>query len=1393
MSLVSSYRRIMSMVLPTFFLFVSNLAVNGQSRLLKFSYLTVDNGLSHTDAKDIKQDKLGFIWIATLFGLDRYDGYSIKRFYNSNDPKNNAFRNRVRSIYLDEDGLIWLGTDAGVQCFNPKTENYLKLTESNSTGNLSYTKLLKYKPSKLAVIYRNQVKLFNVKNTVLSTIKLNLPAKVEFRDLVSDHFGNILLTSNQGLWVLDAKKKFRHLIVMDQWQKEISSFTKLYLDKKNNLILSYGTTVNLIALPKNDLSLINIPRKLSISQKFSYPDCSVITDVLQDKDSNYWVSTDAGLLYLSKRFSLKEVITSRSFTNSLNSNYLDKLFIDRSECLWVCTFGGGVNYCDLNAKQFYTLKHNPEQSNTLPENHIRSILEEDGRLVWIGTNSSGLSQYDFQTGLFKTFNVSNSTKLKSKVITALASDNAHNLWIGTDKGIDILNTRTYQILRPAGYEKFPNYDISALVKDCYGNMWFGSLSDSIGCIYHAKNNTYKVKFYGGGFFLFSDQSKPEILVSTYSGLNRLLIDSMGNLIKTFHYEVNSSAGSLSSNYVYPTRKQNDSIYWIGTLGGALDRLILKKDNSYKVKIFGNKYGVFNDVESVEIDNSGNIWMGGNGLECLNPKTYKLTRYDKNDGLQGNSFKVGSSFKGKDGRLYFGGINGLNYFYPDSIKANNIAAQPVITDLVVNNRRVDIGDSDVRIPDLKQGISYEHAIKLSYLQNNFVISFSAMHFANSFKCKYRYRLIGFDKDWNYTDGRTPSAAYNNLNYNDYKFLVEATNNDGLWSHDDASVAITVTPPWWRSTLAEICYCILILSGLIGVYIYQGRWYRLKGKIAIRDVEEQKREEMHHQREELYQQQLQFFTNISHEFRTPLTLILGPLENLITENKQPIFSHSYQIMYRNAKRLVNLINELMNFRKVADSAIKLQVRPVKLCQFIQDLSDEFSDLALRKDIELLLIKPNEELSNWFDLQIVEKILLNLLNNAFKYTESGGKVVLETFFDLEQHIAAYSDEFRIINESRAGKYVYFRVADTGIGISKESIGNIFDRYYRISTNHLGSGVGLALVKSLTLLHKGDIYVFSERYVGTEIIIALPWGGENYSEVERGSNSVQLGVQLEELDNTVLSPMAVNETEVIHDHNISVLKQSILIVEDNEELRQFLKNVLEQHYFIYEAMDGQQGLYIAIDKVPDLIITDVMMPVMDGVELCRQLKEKFETSHIPVMILSAKDALEAKIEGMESGADYYFAKPLSVELLLLTIRNLFEQKLKLKLKYTKDYYADATELVKSTKDKAFMDKLLGIIDMHIEEQELDVDYLCQNLYTSRTKLYQKINSISGQSVGEFIRTARLKKAVYIMTHEDITINELIQRTGFTSGSYFARAFRKEFGESPTQFLQNLKKQSFN
>ncbi len=1360
-----------------------------QSFPYKFNYLTVDEGLSHTDANDIIQDKQGYIWIATYFGLDRYDGYTIKQYYNSNIPINNAFKNRIICIYPDSIGNIWLSTEDGLQCFNSRLEKYTDFKEPKKEGNPGFWKLFKSAENLLYGLTGSRIKLYSIKGNYITEQKLAVPAGVQFSDMASDNKDLLYLSSNKGLWTIDQNRNFKQVTISNITDQNLS---RVYFDNRNNLLTAAGNKVFLINQKQLKTRAAN--QKLIVNKQFVSNSSGLIKNIAASNKPDYWINTGSSLLRLDSNLNFIQTINNKSSKGSLNSNSLAKIFIDRSECLWIGTFGGGVNYCDLNQKLFYTLQHNPEIPNSLAGNHIRSVLE-DGENLWIGTTANGLNLYNFNTQKFTYYNTYNSpVKLKSDEINSLTFDNDHNLWIGSSTGIEILKPGKNELWTPPGYNLFPAYSIDTFVKDCFGNIWFGNHTDRFGVIWKDKQNYYHVKYYGEGYFILADKTKPQLFVSSTHGLKRAIIDAQGNITQTYYYKASSKPNSLSSNYTYPICKQNDSTYWVGTIGGGLNRLTLRSNvNSYNIKSYAGSYGVFNDVESMEIDNAGNIWLGGNGLECFNPKTEKLIKYDKNDGLQGNSFKVGASYKGAGGKLYFGGINGLNYFYPDQIKANSIDARPVLTDILIDNLKPNYGNTDSAENSINEAISYSKTLKLNYRQNNFVIFFSAMHFANPLKCKYRYKLIGFDKDWKFTDGKNPSAAYSNLDYNNYRFIVQATNNDGMWSKSSAETAIIITSPWWKSTLAKVIYFLMFISGLSLIYLYQARWHRLKRIMEIREVNEKKREEIHLQREELYQQQLTFFTNISHEFRTPLTLILGPLESLISENKNSVLDNSYQLMYRNAKRLINLISELMNFKKVADSIIKLQVRPLVINQFCKDLTQEFQNLAISKDISFditgsTLLDTSEQLIGLFDIQILEKILFNLLNNSFKYTNIGGKISFDVFFDIDRFRPSFNTGFELLNKNhRAKKYIYFRVADTGIGISTESITKIFDRYYRISNNHLGSGVGLALVKSLTQLHKGDIYVYSEREKGTEIIIGIPWGEENYTEAEKAVFGADLEPQLEAIDHSIALPLPDhgNHTSV----EPSRLQKHILLVDDNQELRSFLKQALDKYYFVEEAEDGNAAVEIATATIPDLIISDVMMPGMNGIELCKLIKEKFETRHIPFIILSAKDALATKIAGMESGADFYFAKPLSVELLLLTVYNIFQQSEKLKNKYTNDYLTEATELVHSEKDKEFIHKLLTLVEDNIQDTDLDVDFLCKHLYTSRTKLYQKIKSISDQSVGEFIRTIRLKKSIQIMTHEDISMNEVANRIGLQSSSNFSRVFKKEYGKSPLQFMQSLKK----
>jgi signal transduction histidine kinase/DNA-binding NarL/FixJ family response regulator len=810
--------------------------------------------------------------------------------------------------------------------------------------------------------------------------------------------------------------------------------------------------------------------------------------------------------------------------------------------------------------------------------------------------------------------------------------------------------------------------------------------------------------------------------------------------------------------------------WVGQNG-----LYLFDAAKRTFSLYTDKAGLSTEfIKGITEDEKGNFWIAtSNGLTRFHPETYAFKKYNTADGLQGLEFEANAYLKTKNGQLFFGGVNGFNAFYPKDIEANKFIPPVYITDFQIFNQKIVPGNSGSL---LRYDISATTEIKLSYTQSTFSFGFAALNYTTSENNQYAYRLKGLDKEWNYV-GNEHKATYNNLAPGTYFFEVKASNNDGIWNEEPKSIKIIITPPFWN-TWWFITLLVLLIGSAAFVFIFFKRRYELQ------KLEERKRDEIH-------QVQLQFFTNISHEFRTPLSLILGPLEKLQKEDSNTTFRHYYHTMHRNATRLVGLINELMDFRKVESGALKLKVMPGNLDLFLHEIAEEFKSLAEEKDINFSVMLVNDFPQLWFDRQVLEKIVINLISNSFKYSAPGGTISIRAAKNLQQLTPSFANELILKNEYTAKDYVFIQIADNGIGISKESIKHLFERYYKITESHLGSGVGLAFVKSLTLLHKGDIYVFSERHKGTEIIIGLPVSKDDYSTDEKwfqnGNDSI---VNIESMDYKYEHHLlSVNEDIQVSSVESFSKKKLILIVDDNEELRLFLRDSLDTQYQILEAADGHAGLLIAKENFPDLIISDVMMPGMNGIEFCKHIKEDQETSDIPFIMLTAKEALESKIEGVDSGADFYFSKPLSMNLLTLTIRNIFEQRQKLKDHYFKDHQIETKAKVHSIKDKEFVDQLLSIIEDQLNNPELDVEFICKKIGMSRTKLYQKIKYITGQSIGDFVRTFRLKKAMEIMTKEDVLLTEVMYRVGMQTQSYFTKAFKKEFGKTPTQFLQELKK----
>jgi ligand-binding sensor domain-containing protein/signal transduction histidine kinase/CheY-like chemotaxis protein/AraC-like DNA-binding protein len=1351
-----------------------SLTYNSQAQELKFRHISNENGLSNSTIECIFQDHLGFIWFGTRDGLNKYDGYQIKVFKHEPKKPESLSDNYIRCIYEDKHKNLWIGTSNGLNKFDAARQNFINYTFAKQSSKLHtniITSVCEDANGNIwAGTYGDGLFLYNAQKNMFEAFK----GKTKLSDprinyMVNDQEGNLWIATDKGLNLFNPKTAVIHTIPefkpyairviakranQELWlgtedkglfcynilTKKITSYRHqntnpnslgsdqvraIVVDAKNNLwVGGINGGLDLLNVTTQQFTHYqNEPGNLySLSQR-------TVSALYKDRQGNLWVGTHRGGVNLySPQAEKFKLIQQKPDKNSLSYNDVRTFYEDKEGNLWVGTDGGGLNFWNRTTNSFTHYRNNPYNTSSIGSDALLHIMESsDGDLI-TGTWGGGLNILDRKTGTFKryTTNTNNQQAISSDYIQKSFEDSRKNIWVGTYYGGLNLFDKKAGTFKRIVYGKDKRTQLSgnnvvAIEEDSEHNLWIGTDDGGLNC-YNLTTGTFT-------HYFTKDIKKPDLRI--------IFIDSKGRL-------------------------------WIGQTGLYL---LDKKTNTFS--LFTTKAGLANEfIKGITEDKKGNLWIStSNGLTKLNPQTLDFKKYNTEDGLQGLEFEANAYLKSKSGEMFFGGINGFNYFYPEQIKTNNYIPPVFLTGFSIYNKEIFAGDKD---SPLKKDISLTKEIKLSYDQSAIAFSFAALNYTAAENNRYAYKLEGFDHDWN-DAGNNRKASYTNLDPGTYTFRVKAANNDGIWNHEGTAVKIIIAAPFWET------WWFRISVFMIFVYLTY-LLLNFKRKLEIRAIEEKKREEMH-------QIQLQFFTNISHEFRTPLSLILGPIDRLLKEDQDSSFKHFYTTIHRNANRLLSLLNELMDFRKVENGALKLKVSEGNINSFIDEVAEEFRDMAGEKNISFVVKKDKHLPEAWFDKQVLEKIVLNLINNALKYTPEGGKVILETLSDIDNIRFSFENELTIRSNYPAKKYVAIRVSDNGIGISGESIKHLFERYYRITESHLGSGVGLAFVKSLTMLHKGLIMVSSEKQEGTELIIALPADKSDYSTEEIWKEEeIQGGVRLESI---TYSPEKKKEIEVtgLPKNQSAIEGKHILIVDDNEELREFLKQTLSLNYIVSEASNGQEGIEKAAEVFPDLIISDVMMPGMNGIEFCRLLKENTETSHIPFLMLTAKNSTEAEIEGASSGADFYFAKPININLLQLTLKNIFEQKQKLKDHYLKDHHTQARELVHSIKDKEFMDKLLGIIDSQLINPDLDIDFLCIEIGMSRTKLYQKIKTITGQSIGEFIRTIRLRKAVEIMTKEDVMLTEVMYRVGIQTQSYFTKAFKKEFGKTPTQFLQELSK----
>ena len=1330
-------------------------ALAGNIKNYKFHTLSPEGGFYYDGVKSIQQDSDGFIWIVMENDLFRFDGYQFKRYYSYFRMLDTSDKWYFRDVELDARGHLFVSTNKGLFVYDKITDSFKRMFKPNT---------------------------MNIK---------------------TDSRGNLWLIS-ASLGIFDVEKKT--FFGMESEKGLLYNAVILCADEDE---LITGTSNGEIYRFDYD--------KMLFEQICALPDNQAIIEI-KKHGIELWVLTESYGLY-KLDYQTLSIINHYSFFCTLNNEYVPSktLYVDKNGYVWVGT-QRGLYIMNPETEEYSHFTNSKSDIFTLPSNSVWTIEEDAQKNVWIGTYSGGLCYLNFQeTSRFRTFSP-RENGLNHKVVSGFAEDD-ESLWIATEGGgVNRMNKKTgefrYYTHNPS--RNSLTYDnVKSLVIDSSQNLWVAMYRGGLDCFSH-KTSTFKrfnKDYRSDNGMLTNDLRK--IILEADSGL-WISYQSTGISFYSFatdrftHYmskrdNNNSSISDLCRGkgddlwvvnneelYYMNVRTKEyrkiapDSAYslraqalcldetgnvWIGTVGSGLVRYDVKNNRFYSVNDI-LRYDV-STIYSLCTDDDNDLWMGtDNGLFKYNIEKNTFFRFDKKDGIQGIVFYPKACMKGKNGELYFGGTNGFTIINPKEVLLSEFKPTAIITDFYIDNAIVK---PDSTGSPLHQSISTTREIVLDYNQINFGFKLSSDNYLIPEKNRFKYRLVGYDQRWIEIDATSRIVSYAKVPSGSYTFEVMASNNDGVWNDVPTTIRIRRLPAPWFSWWAYTIYGFLFFTLGGTVLYYYNHQKKLKLELYMDSLEMKKKEENH-------QAQLRFFTNISHDFRTPLSLIMASVEHM---QQQYGNNHYIRLLNSNTRRLLNLVNELMDFRTVENGKMKLKVHLSNINRFVQEVASDFQEYALQKEIDYpIQCDPALSASVYFDEQIMEKVIMNLLNNAFKYTGNGGHIVVETRLDKEPFRSGFKNSYKIQSNPELVRTFSILVKDTGVGISAESIAQVFERFYKVDSDdteaHIGSGIGLALVKSLVLFHKGAISIYSERNKGTEMLVQFPLDKEMYDAAELLENEASA-------KNMTLSYFIEPESDKQESFLLRDRKR-ILLVEDNEDLRGLMAGHLRASFEIVEAGNGAEASGIVEEMEIDLIISDIMMPVKNGITLCREIKENMNYSHIPFIMLTARGGLENQLEGLDSGADAYFEKPVDFGLLKLTVQNIFRQQQNLKEHYARNYFVDSRELAANQQDNKFISRLIEIIESRIDQPDMDVSYIASELSMSRSKLYAKVKSLTDKSIVEFIRSYRLRKAATLLIEENLSIRETMERIGIESQSYFTRVFKNEFGMIPTAFIQKNK-----
>lgn len=1349
-----------------------------QTEPYNFSKLDIHNGLSHNQVNTIFKDSDGFMWFGTTSGLNRYDGYSFKVYNKRYNDSASLPDNNILLLRELPDRKMWVLTRSGPCIYNSQTEKFeTRYTRYLQTLGLPAGDLIdvvKGNDGRYWFLY-DKLDLY-LYSSIDKSVKAFRPG---FKFNPSQKITSVKETKDGKLWLV-----YQNGLLQ---QYDITKNKVVFFSTAVQALVKENLPHRLFADSDGDIWLWNFsygamffhPQNNSVRQfnERSFPSAlssNLVSAIIQDNNGLIWIGADhGGVVLIDKKnnFKTRYLLNDPKEPQTLSQNSITTIHKDDNGIIWLGAYKQGVNYYNGNIVQFPHYHHQESNPTSLQYDDVNRFVEDNNGNIWIGTNGGGLIHFNRKSNTFKQYvhDPKNANSLSNNVIVSLWMDHNNILWIGTYfGGLNSFDGKKFTrfLHNESDTTSLADDKVWEIFEDKEQNLWIGTLGGGID-LFDRKTNRFKhYKFKDGPQSLnfisaFYQDRKGNFWIGTASGI---VVFEKNKSTPAFYQPTDGKSG-LSNNNIFCFLEDSKGRFWVTTRDG----LNLFNEQTKKFHVFTTSDGLpGNMILDILEDKNGTFWLSTpNGLYNAvysnkeKDSAFSVIGYDEINNLQNREFNENSALKTRNGEMIFGGPSGFNIIQPALIHQSAYRPRVLLTGLQLLNNDIEPGKLVNDRVLLQQSISQLQSISLKYKENVFSIEFASLDFSSGARAKYAYMMEGFNADWLYANGSQRRATYTNLAPGHYTFKVKALSRDGVWS-DVKSLQINIEPPFWRTPAAYVLY--FLIAAALFLLIRRITLERIHMRY---EVAQQRREAVRaHAMEQL---KTKFFTNVSHEFRTPLSLIIAPLDRIIRKTADEEQKKQLNLVQRNAKRLLNLVNQLLDFRKMEVQEIKLHSSIGDIVRFCKDISQSFMDIADKKGIQFSFTSNIENLEIYFDRDKIEKILFNLLSNAFKYTHDNGMVSV----GLTYHPS-------VNNDGNGDGSLAIEVKDTGIGIPADQHEKIFGRFFQTdvpeSMVNQGTGIGLAITKEFVKLHNGIITVKSEPDKGSCFTVLLP------------AKKI-----CEPITRTTVNPVLVEDAEqVIMEESLQTgKKKTIIIVEDNEDLRFYLKDNLKGVYNVEEAVNGKEGWEKIKHLNPDLVVSDIMMPLMDGVELARKIKTETLTAHIPVILLTAMGSEEKQLEGLQVGVNDYITKPFTFEILASRIRNLLAQQKLLQKRFHKQIEVNPSEITVTSVDEKFLQQALEIVEKHLDNPAFSVEDFSRDMFMNRVTLYRKIQSLTGKSPLEFIRSIRMKRAAQLLEKSGMTVAEVAYEVGFNNPKHFTKFFKEEFNVTPSQYTASKKDKS--